>query len=414
MLCPYLPSRGVHGGANMMFNLIRTLSRRHRISVLSFYEDDSELGRAGDLAHYCEELEVVRRRQSFEDRNVFGIRPPEIVYEFNNARMADHVSRRLASGQYDVIQCEFLQTAHFAKINPDIPAVLTQHEVLSLAYAKRFYAKAWTTPGKLSAWMAWLRMLRYEQRMLKGFSAAVVLTNVEAEFLAELAPSLKVFRKAMGVDCEYFTPAPRSQPEAAVVLVGNFRHSPNVSAALWLLKDIWPLVQRERADAHLYIVGAFPDRRMLEYNGIGNVTVTGGVDDVRPYLTRAAVAVAPVFEGAGMRTKVLEAWAMEKPVVGTALAFEGLMEGAGKFGFVAETADEFAEHIGVLLKDSDLAAEIGRRARRFVHSEFSWESFASFYEQVYREILATKRPIAPCPPDFEAAPAANESAVREP
>src|SRR5206468_1154241 len=114
-----------------------------------------------------------------------------------------------------------------------------------LAYAKRFYDRSWRAGGKFAAGISWLRMLKYEHKMLERFSGVVVLTQPEADFLAQLAPSVKVFRHGMGVDCEYFAPMPLSQQERALVFMGNFRHSPNVSAALWLLRDIWPLITRK-------------------------------------------------------------------------------------------------------------------------------------------------------------------------
>jgi glycosyltransferase involved in cell wall biosynthesis len=83
---------------------------------------------------------------------------------------------------------------------------------------------------------------------------------------------------------------------------------------------------------------------------------------------------------------------MEKAVVGTRLAFEGLMEGSGEFGFVAENADEFAERTCALLRNADLARSVGQRARRLVQSEFSWDAFASFYEHIYTVTLGLKSP----------------------
>jgi glycosyltransferase involved in cell wall biosynthesis len=181
--------------------------------------------------------------------------------------------------------------------------------------------------------------------------------------------------------------------EQAVVFMGNFRHSPNVSAALWLLRDIWPRIRREVPDAQLYIVGGYPDVRMKEFDRTNHVTMTGWVDDVRPYLAKATLVLAPVFEGAGMRTKVLEAWAMEKPVVGTRLAFEGLTNGTAEFGFMADNADDFAQRVCALLRDSGFANTMGQRAREFVKSQFSWEAFATFYEKIYEEILGEIQPI---------------------
>ncbi len=88
-----------------------------------------------------------------------------------------------------------------------------------------------------------------------------------------------------------------------------------------------------------------------------------------------------------MRTKVLEAWAMAKAVVGTPLAFEGLTSKDGEYAFIAEDIDSFARRILELLHDENLASAMGRRARDFATASFSWEAFATFYANMYEQIL---------------------------
>jgi len=138
MVCPYVPCLGMHGGGNMMFHLIRALSKRHRLTVLTFYERDEERERIAQLAPFCEQVEGIFRGQSFEHSDVLGLKPPEIVNEFYHQRMWNLVRKYLRTQKFDLIQCEYLQTAHFANVDRNIPAVLTMHELLSLCYADRY------------------------------------------------------------------------------------------------------------------------------------------------------------------------------------------------------------------------------------------------------------------------------------
>jgi glycosyltransferase involved in cell wall biosynthesis len=390
MVCAYLPARGTHGGANMMFNLIRSLSKKHRITVLSFYEHEAELKNVAELSQYCDKLEVIYRGQTFDVPNVFGVKPPDVIHEFHHARMARLVRRYLATKEFDILQCEFLYTGHLAGLDPNIPAVLTNHEVLSLAYQQKYERLRWGDRGKVRALVSWMRMLNYEEEVLRRLASVVVLTPREAEFLKRLLPGVPVYSHAMGVDCEYFSPMPEQADTQTVVFVGNFRHSPNVSAALWLLRDIWPRVHEQNPGAQLYVVGPFPDERMKEFDGKKNVTLTGWAEDVRQYLARATVVVAPVFEGAGMRTKVLEAWAMQKPVVGTSDSFEGLASESGDAACIADDAAQFGERICDLLKNPELARSMGQQARRHVEANFSWDAFADVYDRIYSEIVDRK------------------------
>jgi GT2 family glycosyltransferase/glycosyltransferase involved in cell wall biosynthesis/SAM-dependent methyltransferase len=392
MVCAYLPCLGTHGGGNMMFNLIRHLSKSHRLTVLSFYEEESELSNVPQLAKYCERLEVLYRGQSFHTSNLFGLKPPEIVREFYHEGMERLVKSYLATQHFDLMQCEYLQTAHFANVEPFIPAVLTNHEVLSLSRINQSGHLSWTARAKLKALVSAMRMLNYEEKILRRFSAVVVLTEAEADFLARYAPSVPLQCHPMGVDCDFFSPGAESSgadnnDPKSVVFVGSFRHSPNATGALWLLEQVWPLVVERYPSAQLYLVGNNPTPAMLKRHGKNNVTVTGWVDDVRPYLERASAVVAPVFEGAGMRTKVLEAWATAKAVVGTPLAFEGLSAKDGEFSFIAADPDTFVQRILELLHDENLAREMGRRARDLAISSFSWEAFAAFYADVYEQVL---------------------------
>lgn len=390
MICAYLPCLGVHSGGNTMFNLIRTLSKRHRLTVLSFYEKESEKEEFLPLlVPYCEHLELLYRGQTFENRNFWGLKPREIVYEFYHKRMERRVREYLLTSSFDVLQCEFLQTGHFAYVDDNIPAILTNHETLSLSYRNRFHSLAWGARAKLAAMVSWMRMLNYEEKLLHRFSAVVVLTRPEREFLARYVPSTKVYDHATGVDSEFFFPVSESSERGLVVFVGNFRHAPNVGGVNWFLENVWPKLRATYPNARFDIVGGNPPPSLMEAHGQDGVTVTGWVEDVRPYVRAASVFVAPVFEGVGLRGKVLEAWSMEKAVVGTSLAFEALQASDGETCFVADDSDTFAARVQQLLEDEDLATRIGRSARELVLSTFSWDAFGDLYDRIYREILGT-------------------------
>jgi glycosyltransferase involved in cell wall biosynthesis len=373
-----------------MFNLIRTLSKRHRLTVLSFYEDQSDLKRMEQLAPYCEQLEAIYRGQTPDAANPFGLKPREIVYEFYHRRMKNLVEDFLRTGHFDLLQCEYLQTAHYAQVDPAIPAILSEHEVLSLAYLNQYRNIRWLSSQKSKALLSWMRMLNYEEKMLRQFSRVIVRTRPEREFLAKYAPYARVHDHPTGVDSAFFSPTGESAEHGTVVFVGNFRHAPNLRGMMWFLKDAWPKIRTRYSSAKLNIVGANPSTELREFDGEAGVTVTGWVNDVRPFLQQASLFVAPIFHGVGLRTKVLEAWAMEKPVVGTQLAFEGLTSTDGTVCFMADNAEDFATRICLLLENGDLARRMGAQARRLVVSNFSWDAFGQFYEKIYTQILEPK------------------------
>lgn len=391
MVCAYMPCLGVHSGGNTMFNLIRTLSKRHRLTVLSFYEQESEREFIPMLSRHCERLELVCRGQSLDASNPLKLKPPEIVYEFYSKRMHRLVAQYLQTGLFDVLQCEFLQTGHFARVDPNIPAVLTNHELLSLSYLNSLKNIPWPSPLlKTRAMVAWMRMVNYEEKLLRRFAAVVVLTEPEREFLSRYAPTVKVYDHPTGVDSVFFSPTEDPPEEGSVVFVGNFRHAPNVGGMMWFLEKVWPGIRASHPSARLQIVGGNPPFEIQKPHGRDGITVTGWVEDTRPYLQSASVFVAPVFEGVGLRGKVLEAWAMKKAVVGTRLSFEALSARDGENCFIADDAELFAARVCSLLEQREMGRRMGEAARQLVVNSFSWDAFGEVYDNIYSEIVETR------------------------
>jgi glycosyltransferase involved in cell wall biosynthesis len=174
--------------------------------------------------------------------------------------------------------------------------------------------------------------------------------------------------------------------ESAVVFIGGFRHPPNVDGALRLATSIFPLVRDRAPDAVLELVGAAPPDALLRARGDA-VRVTGAVDDVRPYLDRAAVIALPLRIGGGMRVKTLEALAAGKAIVASPVALAGLDVVDGKHVFVAEQDHEFAERILRLLGDPALRRRLGKAARQFAIENLDWQERVRQYEELYARLV---------------------------
>lgn len=388
-ICAYLPCVGLHGGGNTMFHLIRTLSNRYRITVLSFFDRDSEQALAPLLVPYCERLEVLRRGQTFDASNPFGIKPASIVNEFYHKGMQRMVDEFLRSEQFDVIDCEYLQTGHFVMNHPEIPAVVSHHEVYSMSIQNRYKALPLSIE-RINGFIEWMRMLNYEERVFRRFSSVLLVTEKERDYLRRYMPWVSTYSHPTGVDTEFFAPSAETAERGSVAFLGNFQHAPNVGGLSWFVENVWFRVRARFSGAKLYVVGGSPPDSIQHFNGIDNIEVTGWVKDVRPYLQRSAVFIAPMREGVGLRGKILEAWAMRKPVVGTSLAFLGLDHPDGHAGFAADDEQMFADRICQVLENDELAHEMGTRARNLVLNSYSWEAFADFYDGAYRQAMRDK------------------------
>ncbi|MGH7516845.1 MAG: glycosyltransferase family 4 protein, partial [Gemmatimonadales bacterium] len=250
-----------------------------------------------------------------------------------------------------------------------VPSVFTEHELRAADPGWSLEAARWR---------------RYQRAVWRRFDRVQVFTERDAAGLRRLAPDLagRVRVNPFGVT---LGPAPdaAAEREDELVFVGGFRHPPNVDAACWLAREILPLVRAHREGVHLSIVGADPPRtvRVLASDC---VTVTGFVPDVAPFLDRAAVVVAPLRTGSGMRVKLLQALARGKAVVTTRLGAEGLAADAPLL--MADSSPEIAEAVSALLADAGARRMLGQRAREFVAEHHSWPGFAARLAVIYREL----------------------------
>jgi glycosyltransferase involved in cell wall biosynthesis len=153
---------------------------------------------------------------------------------------------------------------------------------------------------------------------------------------------------------------------------------------LWFVQKVLPLVQTEIPEVHFIVVGQRPHRRLDVLRDDPSVTLTGWVEDTRPYITEAAVYVVPLRMGGGTRFKILEAMAMGKPVVSTRLGAEGFPVTHGRDLLLADTPTDFAAAVVSLLRSPEQQARLIRAGRAFVEQQYDWGVIVPKVEAVYR------------------------------
>jgi glycosyltransferase involved in cell wall biosynthesis len=296
------------------------------------------------------------------------------------------IDKLTARESFDVIQVED-NAAGLYRFPIHTPRLLTEHEVRATPPPD---SRVW--PGcdilpYLWRHAEWRRWARYQPMVWHRFHAVQVFTPRDAAALLRIAPDLRdrVWVNPFGIQLP--EPAdPRVEEPGQLVFVGGYSHPPNVDAALWLAREIMPLLRARCPVATLTLVGSDPSeivRRLARED----VRVTGYVPAVEPYLARAQVVVAPVRLGGGMRMKVLQALAMGKAVVTTPLGAEGLsVEGQRPPLAIAEDASGFVEAIAQLLASNTGRQALGAAARLFVVQHHSAEAYARRLEQVYHRL----------------------------
>ncbi len=187
---------------------------------------------------------------------------------------------------------------------------------------------------------------------------------------------------ATGVDTTYYTPSAGDEQES-IAFCGSMDWMPNEDGMIFFLTEILPLIRQEHPNVNVVIIGRNPSPTMERISReTTNVTLTGWVDDVRPYLNRAAVVVVPLRVGGGTRMKIYEAMAMAKAVVSTTLGAEGLPVRSGEHLFIEDHPASFADRVAELLRSTARRRQMGNQARDWVDSQFRWERVGRQFAEI--------------------------------
>ena len=199
-----------------------------------------------------------------------------------------------------------------------------------------------------------------------------------------LGPSDESEIVPQGVDEKYWKRQVPASGTNCIVFSGAMNYSPNEDAALFLLDSVLPLVRLSIPNLQVLVVGRDPSPELLKASRRDNdVTVTGAVDDVRPYLERADVFVAAIRFASGVQNKVLEAMAMEIPVVTTPVVAAGLrFDGVDPHLVIGRTAEEIAAGVTHLLRHPEERKALAASGRRFIEVHCSWSRSAEKLENL--------------------------------
>ena len=316
VLTAYPPVLHMHGGGVRMFHNIRILAERHRVRVISFVENDEEREMLHSLDRICESVIAIKRVPDFRP-HWFSVLP-FLVREFSTPEMYRAVESEFQRDKVDVLQCEYLQMAQFHRRG--VFSVLTLLDGPS-ANAYEEFREAVDVVQKLRLYYRWMATLRYETLMARKFDRVVTMTENDAEHLRSYSPTADIRAIPIGIDPKEFEPWPENANQPIQVLfVGNFRHTPNIEGAEFLVERIAP----HFPDVQFVISGSHVPNHLR--NGPNNVRFSGYVSDIRAFYCRPNTIVAtPLFSGTGQRVKLLEAFAMGCPTITSSIGAVGFL-----------------------------------------------------------------------------------------
>lgn len=242
------------------------------------------------------------------------------------------------------------------------------------------------------------KMTRFEGETLRRFDSVIAVSDRDAAALTKRYGLPAVEAIDTGVDLDFFAanpPGPGPAPDGGtVVFTATMSWPANVEGIHYLLDEVWPILLRTRPGLKATIIGRNPPASLSEKiaaRGL-NVTLTGFVDDIRPYVAAADVYVIPLWVGSGTRIKAFEAMAMGRPVVSTSLGVEGLNVTHDEHFLRADNTPDFAAAILSLLDDRARRVRIAAAARALMEAQFSWAVVARQFESICLRALERRSP----------------------
>lgn len=284
-----------------------------------------------------------------------------------------------------VVGMGYLSLAHLARLG-GVPVIgdLLDDEVLHRR--RELAAGPWRR--KLSDAKCLLASWLYQRRFVPFMDAISVVSEADADACRRYSRPRKVVCIPHGVDCEHYRPTGEAEDADRIVFWGGLEFGPNISAVLYFADRVWPGLKRNRPALRWSIVGHGCPPELERVRRLAGVEFTGFVKDIRPHVGSAAVAVVPMISGAGIKNKIMEAWALGKPVLCTPTALGSLPGVHGRNVWIARRPAELAEGLSRLLESPELRRRLGAAGRRTAIEECSWDRAAEALETLCEEVTA--------------------------
>ena len=385
------------GGKIRTYNMLKALKRSCPITYLAL-DDGTADQNARELAtEYCHDLVCVpqKRREKFTAGfyaelllNVSS-RLPYAIKKYESNEMRHEIAERHRKRQFDVLVCDFLAPAVNVPATLSAPSVLFQHNVEALIW-KRHYSVQVNPVKKAYLYGQWLKMRSFERKACSWFDSVVAVSRDDRELMQSEYGVETIYDVPTGVDTSFFQPrADVQRIPNSLLFTGSMDWLPNQDAIRYFTEQIMPRIKQVIPDVTLTVVGRDPHPELLELSKRDHsVLITGRVDDVRPYMQKAAVYVVPLRIGGGTRLKIFEAMAMEQAIVSTRIGAEGLSVRDGVELLLADTPEAFAQAVIKLLSTQALAKALGDRAAATVRESFGWDRVAESFGTICERTLS--------------------------
>jgi sugar transferase (PEP-CTERM/EpsH1 system associated) len=373
-ICHRFPFPPKRGGKIRPFNMIRHLSARgHRVTVCSLARSPEEAAEGQGIAEHCAAFEMAQVSGPLQALRMLARLPlatPSSMGFFYSPALQERVRQLLSTQQWDLIFVHCSSVAQYVEQVRDVPKILDFGDMDSQKWLE--YANYKPFPLSLGYRLEGTKMLAAEKRLATCFDLCTATTRAEWETLENYGTGVATDWFPNGVDADFFSPTDEAYEADTLSFIGRMDYYPNQECMARFCVQIWPALKAHRPALKLLIIGADPSPEMRELGDLPGVTVTGSVPDVRPFVRRSALMVAPLNIARGTQNKILEAMAMGVPVVTSRVAAGGVDAESVTHFLVADTPEEYSEAILRILDDPVERQRLAVAGRQRMLSNHAW------------------------------------------
>lgn len=395
-LLPYPPKGGV---LQRSYNLIKETSKRHNITLLAFNQrnlcssvEDLEEG-IRHLSQFCNVINVMpiaTEASKFSKLKLLakGLLPGRTytVSWLESKAYKEKLSEVLASKEFDAIHVDTISLAPYVMHLKEYKKVLNHHNIESLMMLRRAENET-NILKKIYFFQEGKKLINYERKACKEFNLNITCSDLDAERLNNIVPGIRSMGIPNGVDLDYFSPLDLPIKQKSIVFAGGLSWYPNLDAMTFFMTQVWPKLVQEIPDVSMTIIGRSPPAWMLQLQDkYKNLTVTGFVDDVRPYIAEAYLYVCPIRDGGGTKLKVLDALAMGKLLIANPIACEGISVENNKNVIFAATPDEYIAAIKEAFENPVSTQRIARNAHELIKARYNFKSIGESLSNAFDEV----------------------------
>jgi len=390
---PYPPNKG---DKIRSYNMIKYLVKLGKVYVAALVDNPDDFQFQAKLEEICEKVvlsPLIPAAKKIKSLLALATGKPLSVPYFYEKKLQIQIDYLIDSCNFDVVICFSSPMAEYVYHSRIFSEKKELGRPILLMDFCDVDSEKWAEYAKRSSFLMsniyhreWQRLGKYEYEVARKFDHSFFVSLREQNLFQKNHPDVtSVSSISNGVDTLFFKPFPvnanKQEERTEIVFTGAMDYYANVDGVCWFVDKIWPLIKNTILDARFMIVGSNPAKEILKLHDDDNIIVTGFVEDIREYYSRATVCVAPLRIARGIQNKVLEAMAMAKAVVCTGNAFEGINANPNEDLIIADENEDFAAQVIRLVLDKKLRQQIEVNARQCVEQHYNWETSLMKLEQ---------------------------------